>query len=58
LIYLLDRMPENERDQVLNGIKGVTETHMLGNYEIPYDNRNHYDWIEGILATLQAHLKG
>jgi hypothetical protein len=54
----LDNMSTVERNQVFHALNDVPKTNMLRDYRIPYDIRDHYDWIEGILATLEAHLEG
>ncbi len=50
---LIDGLSWEERQQVF---AFLTSSHIkhIGNFVIPYDKREEYDWIEGVLATIEA----
>lgn len=53
----LDQMSLDERRQILDAIYISAKTRTIGNYQILSDDGENSDWVEGILSTLEAHLK-
>ncbi len=46
-----------DRTQVLDLLITSHESRIIGNFQIPFDKRNEFDTIEGLLATIEAHLE-
>jgi hypothetical protein len=44
----------NEQYQIRDELNKVPKSRKMGDYQIPYDIRDDYDTIEGVLATIEG----
>ena len=56
-IEYLGTLSRDDRNRVLDALTSSARTHMIGEYRLPYDIRDHIDFIEGILGTLEGYLE-
>jgi hypothetical protein len=56
-INKLEELPQIERERVQDLLMTSYQSRVIGDFRIPHDIREEYDWIEGILATIEAYLK-
>lgn len=47
-------LPMDEKAEVFRNITTAHTSGSLGNYTIKYDKREEYDYMEGLLATIEA----
>jgi len=53
---IFDNMPIEQLEKLREAFSDSFDTKIIGNYPIPYDIRDSYDWIEGVLATIYGRL--
>ncbi len=53
----LKELPSIERNRVKDLLDASHQTWLIGNFRIPYDIRADFDWIEGIVATIEDLLE-
>ena len=56
-INRLINFPSLERKRVLDAIIVSHQSGMIGNYKIPVDDRDKFDTIEAILASIEGYLE-
>ena len=56
-INYLSEIPPMDRDLVLAGLIESHQSWTIGNFQVPFDKRDEFDSIEGILATIEAYLE-
>jgi hypothetical protein len=52
-IQTLEALPSIERARIQDLLVASYQSGLIGDFRIPFDIREEYDWIEGILATLK-----
>ena len=56
-INLLSKMSDTNRIIVRDKVIDYFSTRIIGNYKIRVDIRETYDWIEGVVATIDGYLE-
>ncbi len=56
-IATLKELPSIELTLVRDFLDASHRTWMIGDFRIPYDIRDDFDWIEGIVATIEDLLE-
>jgi hypothetical protein len=56
MFHSLEELPPAERARFQVLLIDSHQSGMIGDFRIPFDLRDEYDWIEGILATIEGFL--